>query len=129
MPGIDLATGNPPDPSHWPSLKVDVSDLISDGGGPGVHPLGLDSLRAALADCHNRDGLVTDASQVHVTSGAPGHRPRRGRLRQPGASRWPWRRPTTRAYSTSSTPSGRSAHSRWRPTLPGYGRSHCNEPW
>ncbi len=70
LPGIDLAAGNPPDPSHWPTLKVDVSDLISDGGGPGVHPLGLDSLRAALADFHHRDGLVTDASQVHVTSGA-----------------------------------------------------------
>jgi DNA-binding transcriptional MocR family regulator len=70
LPGVDLAAGNPPDPSHWPPMKVDVSDLISDGGGPGVHPLGLEALREALAMTYIREGLLTDTSQVHVTSGA-----------------------------------------------------------
>lgn len=70
LPGIDLAAGNPPDPSHWPSMKLDICDLIADGGGPGVYPLGLESLRSALALLHERDGLVTDAGQIHVTSGA-----------------------------------------------------------
>ena len=70
LPGIDLAAGNPPDPSHWPALKLDVCDLIADGGGPGVYPLGLESLRSALARMHDQEGLVTDAGQIHVTSGA-----------------------------------------------------------
>jgi DNA-binding transcriptional MocR family regulator len=70
LPGIDLAAGNPPDPSHWPPIKVDVSDLIADGGGPGVHPLGLEVLRDALAATYTNEGLLTDATQVHVTSGA-----------------------------------------------------------
>jgi DNA-binding transcriptional MocR family regulator len=70
LPGIDLAAGNPPDPSHWPSIKLEVCDLISEGGGPGVHPLGLESLRSALAQRHSSSGLHTDGSQIHVTSGA-----------------------------------------------------------
>jgi DNA-binding transcriptional MocR family regulator len=69
-PGIDLAAGNPPDPSHWPDVKIDVCDLIADGGGPGVRPLGLEVLRQALADRHVRDGLLTEIAQIHVTAGA-----------------------------------------------------------
>ena len=69
-PGIDLAAGNPPDPSHWPAITLDVADLIADGGGPGVQPLGLLTLRAALAARHTDDGRHTDIAQIHVTSGA-----------------------------------------------------------
>jgi DNA-binding transcriptional MocR family regulator len=69
-PGIDLAAGNPTDPSHWPRVKVDVADLVSDGGGPGVQPLGLASLRQALADRETKRGRLTDVAQIHVTSGA-----------------------------------------------------------
>ncbi len=67
--GIDLAAGNPPDPSHWPSLQLDVADLIADGAGPGVQPLGLEPLREALAERHSAAGLLTDPSQIHITSG------------------------------------------------------------
>jgi DNA-binding transcriptional MocR family regulator len=35
-----------------------------------VQPLGLESLRAALADRHTREGLLTDRAQIHVTAGA-----------------------------------------------------------
>ncbi len=70
FPGIDLAAGNPPDPSHWPQISLDVADLIADGGGPGVQPLGLEALRAALAALHTEDGRLTDVAQVHVTAGA-----------------------------------------------------------
>ena len=69
-PGIDLAAGNPPDPSHWPPISLDVADLIAEGGGPGVQPLGLYALRAALAERHTAGGRVTDVDQVHVTAGA-----------------------------------------------------------
>ena len=69
-PGIDLAAGNPPDPSHWPAIGLDVADLIADGGGPGVQPLGLEALRVALADRHTADGRLTDVAQIHVTAGA-----------------------------------------------------------
>lgn len=69
-PGIDLAAGNPPDPSHWPAISISVADLIADGGGPGVQPLGLLSLRAALAARHSEAGRWTDVDQVHVTAGA-----------------------------------------------------------
>lgn len=68
--GIDLAAGNPPDPSHWPALTLDVADLIAEGGGPGGQPLGLPALRAALAARHCEAGLLTDPAQVHVTAGA-----------------------------------------------------------
>src|SRR5205085_4672227 len=70
LPGIDLAAGNPPDPSHWPAVKIDVSELIAEGGGPGVQPLGLEALRRALAERHTREGLLTEIVQVHVTAGA-----------------------------------------------------------
>ena len=69
-PGIDLAVGNPPDPSHWPALSIDVADLIADGGGPGVQPLGLGVLRSALAARHTSAGHRTEAEQIHVTAGA-----------------------------------------------------------
>ncbi len=69
-PGIDLAAGNPPDPSHWPAISIDVADLIADGGGPGVQPLGLPALRAALAARYCDEGRLTDVAQIHVTSGA-----------------------------------------------------------
>jgi DNA-binding transcriptional MocR family regulator len=68
--GIDLATGNPPDASHLPPLKLDVADLITDGEGPGTQPLGLPALRRALAERHTAQGLVTLAEQIHVTAGA-----------------------------------------------------------
>jgi len=69
-PGIDLAAGNPPDASHLPPITVDVADLLARGGGPGVQPLGLPALRAALADRHGEHGRLTDPGQVHVTAGA-----------------------------------------------------------
>jgi DNA-binding transcriptional MocR family regulator len=68
--GIDLAAGNPPDPSHWPPIGLDVADLIAEGGGPGVQPLGLESLRTALAGLHSEQGRLTDPAQIHVTAGA-----------------------------------------------------------
>lgn len=69
-PGIDLAAGNPPDPSHWPPVSIDVADLVAEGGGPGVAPLGLPALRQALAGRHTAAGRRTDPEQVHVTAGA-----------------------------------------------------------
>lgn len=69
VPGIDLAAGNPPDASHLPPITVDVAALLARGGGPGVDPLGLPALRAALAERLTDHGRVTDASQVHVTAG------------------------------------------------------------
>ena len=69
-PGIDLAAGNPPDPSHWPPIGLTVAELIADGGGPGVQPLGLEALRTALAAGHTTAGRLTDLAQVHVTAGA-----------------------------------------------------------
>lgn len=69
-PGIDLAAGNPPDASHLPPIRVDVAALLAGGGGPGVQPLGLPALRAALAERQGRHGRLTDPSQVHVTAGA-----------------------------------------------------------
>jgi DNA-binding transcriptional MocR family regulator len=68
--GIDLATGNPPDASHLPPLKLDVTDLITDGEGPGTQPLGLPALRAALAARHTDQGLFTQPEQIHITNGA-----------------------------------------------------------
>lgn len=70
VPGIDLAAGNPPDPSHLPPVSLDVAALLAGGGGPGVQPLGLPALRSALADRHSASGRLTDASQIHVTAGA-----------------------------------------------------------
>jgi len=69
-PGIDLAAGNPPDASHLPPIRVDVAALLAGGGGPGVQPLGLPALRAALADRHAEHGRLTDVGQIHVTAGA-----------------------------------------------------------
>lgn len=68
--GIDLAVGNPPDPSHLPPIRIDVAELTCARIGPGVQPLGLSALREALADLHTARGLITDPGQVHVTSGA-----------------------------------------------------------
>jgi DNA-binding transcriptional MocR family regulator len=47
-----------------------VAALLAGGGGPGVHPLGLPALRAALADRYGEYGRLTDPSQIHVTAGA-----------------------------------------------------------
>src|SRR5690606_27321264 len=69
-PHIDLSSGNSPDPSHLPAVKVDVAMLMAEGGGPGVQALGLPALRRAIAERHTRRGLVTDADEVHVTAGA-----------------------------------------------------------
>ncbi len=69
-PGVDLSAGNPPDPSHLPPVKIEVADLLADGGGPGVQPLGLAALREALADRYRQDGRITDVAQIHVTAGA-----------------------------------------------------------
>jgi DNA-binding transcriptional MocR family regulator len=68
--GIDLAVGNPADVSHLPAVSVDLAGLLASGAGPGFQPLGLPSLRAAIADMHTATGLVTDPDEVHVTSGA-----------------------------------------------------------
>jgi DNA-binding transcriptional MocR family regulator len=69
-PGIDLAAGNPSDPSHCPPVTLDVADLIADGGGPGVQPLGLPTLRAAVAAEYTANHRLTDVAQVHITAGA-----------------------------------------------------------
>ncbi|SNR41047.1 DNA-binding transcriptional regulator, MocR family, contains an aminotransferase domain [Haloechinothrix alba] len=66
--GIDLAAGNPLDAAHLPPLQVDVATLLA-GGGPGVQPLGLPALRAALADHDSERGRPTTPDQVHVTAG------------------------------------------------------------
>lgn len=68
--GVDLSAGNPPDPSHLPPISVDVSDLLAADAGPGVQPLGLPSLRAALAERHGEQGLITSPDEIHVTAGA-----------------------------------------------------------
>jgi DNA-binding transcriptional MocR family regulator len=69
--GIDLATGNPPDPSHLPPIQLDVGAMLAQGGGPGMYPLGLPAMREAVAEHLRRTtGRHTDAEQVHVTSGA-----------------------------------------------------------
>ena len=68
--GIDLAAGNPPDPSHLPAVQVDVAAMLAGGDGPGVQPLGLAALRTALAERHRRNGQPTEAAEIHVTSGA-----------------------------------------------------------
>lgn len=68
--GIDLAVGNPSDPSHLPPISIDVAELTCARIGPGIQPLGLSALREALADLHTEHGLITDPGQIHVTSGA-----------------------------------------------------------
>jgi DNA-binding transcriptional MocR family regulator len=68
--GIDLAAGNPPDPSHLPPVALDVAALIAGGEGPAVQPLGLAALRTALAQRHGAAGRLTDPEQIHVTGGA-----------------------------------------------------------
>lgn len=69
-PGIDLASGNPPDVSHLPQISLDTASLLSHGGPASLDPLGLASLRAALADRHTAAGQLTDPSEIHVTAGA-----------------------------------------------------------
>jgi DNA-binding transcriptional MocR family regulator len=68
--GIDLAVGNPADVSHLPPISIDIADLLASGAGPGFQPLGLPSLRAAIAELYTVRGLHTGADEVHVTSGA-----------------------------------------------------------
>ncbi len=68
--GIDLAVGNPADVSHLPPVSIDVADLLASGAGPGFQPLGLPSLRVAIAEMHTAAGLHTDPEEVHVTAGA-----------------------------------------------------------
>jgi DNA-binding transcriptional MocR family regulator len=68
--GIDLAVGNPADVSHLPPVSVDLADLLASGAGPGFQPLGLPTLRAAIADMHTATGVLTGPEEVHVTSGA-----------------------------------------------------------
>ena len=68
--GIDLATANPVDPSHLPPVTIDIASLMSGGDGPGVQPLGIVKLRAALAARETASGPFNDAEQIHVTSGA-----------------------------------------------------------
>lgn len=70
LDGIDLAMGYPPDASHLPPLDLDVAALLASGEGPGVQPLGLASLRRALADRHSQRGLHTSPQEIHVTAGA-----------------------------------------------------------
>lgn len=68
--GVDLAAGNPPDPSHLPPVRLDVAALLAGGNGPGIEPLGLPALRKALADGYCAQGKITDPGQIHVTAGA-----------------------------------------------------------
>jgi DNA-binding transcriptional MocR family regulator len=74
-PGIDLATGNPPDLSHLPAVTVDMTLLNAAGGGPGVNAFGLPAMRQAIAELYSTGGLSapprpTTAEEIHVTSGA-----------------------------------------------------------
>jgi DNA-binding transcriptional MocR family regulator len=74
-PGIDLATGNPPDLSHLPPASVDMTLLNAAGGGPGVNAFGLPAMRQAIADLYTAGRLSgsprpTDAEEIHITSGA-----------------------------------------------------------
>ena len=74
-PGIDLATGNPPDLSHLPPVTVDMTLLTAAGGGPGVNAFGLPAMRQAIAELYTTGGLSapprpTTADEIHITSGA-----------------------------------------------------------
>jgi DNA-binding transcriptional MocR family regulator len=74
-PGVDLATGNPPDLSHLPPVAVDMTRLNAAGGGPGVNAFGLPAMRQAVADLYSSGLLsgrprVTAPDEVHITSGA-----------------------------------------------------------
>ncbi len=74
-PGIDLATGNPPDLSHLPPVTVDMTLLNAAGGGPGVNAFGLPAMRQAIADLYTTGRLSasprpTTADEIHITSGA-----------------------------------------------------------
>jgi DNA-binding transcriptional MocR family regulator len=68
--GIDLAVGAPLDPTHLPPVRIDVGDLTGAQIGSGLSPRGLPALRQAIAERHTARGLLTDAEQIHVTSGA-----------------------------------------------------------
>jgi DNA-binding transcriptional MocR family regulator len=74
-PGIDLATGNPPDLSHLPPVTVDMTLLNAAGGGPGVNAFGLPAMRQAIADLYTTGRLSasprpTTADEIHITAGA-----------------------------------------------------------
>ncbi len=74
-PGIDLATGNPPDLSHLPPVTVDMTLLNAAGGGPGVNAFGLPAMRQAIAELYTTGGLSapprpTTAEEIHITSGS-----------------------------------------------------------
>lgn len=74
-PGVDLATGNPPDVSHLPPIELDMAALNAVGGGAGLDPCGLPVLREALAEMYRAGGVTgpprpTEAEQIHVTAGA-----------------------------------------------------------
>ena len=68
--GINLAVANPPDASHLPELTLTTADLMAWGSGHGLEPLGLPALREAVARRHTAAGLMTEAGQIHITSGA-----------------------------------------------------------
>jgi DNA-binding transcriptional MocR family regulator len=67
---INLAAGHPPDASHLPPFSLGPDDLTAEGGGIGVSPQGLPALRHALAVRDTAEGVVADASMVHVTNGS-----------------------------------------------------------
>lgn len=67
---INLAAGHPPDASHLPPFTLGPDDLTAEGGGSGVSPQGLLALRHALARRDTAEGIVADASTVHVTNGS-----------------------------------------------------------
>jgi DNA-binding transcriptional MocR family regulator len=74
-PGVDLATGNPPDLSHLPPVTVDMAVLNAGGGGPGVNAFGLPVMRQAIAELYTSGSLstsprLTAADEIHITSGA-----------------------------------------------------------
>lgn len=70
LTGIDLASGNPPDVAHLPAITLDTASLLANGGPASLAPLGLASLRTALAERHTSQGQATDVDQIHVTAGA-----------------------------------------------------------
>lgn len=73
-PGEMISLGCAIAPCH-PAVAEALASL--EGGevaaalaSPGYHPLGLPSLRSALADLHTREGVPTRPEQILVTTGA-----------------------------------------------------------
>ena len=115
-PGVDLATGNPPDLSHLPPASVDMTLLNAAGGGPGVNAFGLPAMRQAVADLYTA-GRLSASPRVTTADGDPHH------LRCPPGHRLARRQPH-RSRSGAGLRRGQlSRHLRHRRRLGGAGRA------